>query len=205
MTEHNSLAAALSAFQAELPAVKKGATGQVPGKGKYKYADLSDLSAAVLPLLGKHGLSWMTMPTVNENGAFVLRYELLHTSGEARTGDFPLHGNDNWSIGSSLTYGRRFCLSAVTGVAADEDDDGAAAQGTPPAQRQKPPGPTADQLRDKIRNIAKANGIDYAAYAEQYKAGAKTDLNTETEPAKLQKFIDAVNDGRVQVAPEPSP
>lgn len=129
--EHNSLAAALAAFQAELPSVSKGATGQVPGKRTYKYADLADLSAAVLPLLGKHGLSWMTMPTFDEHGRFVLQYELLHTSGESRSGTYPLPPDgDAWKIGSALTYGRRYCLSAMTGVAADEDDDGAAVQGS---------------------------------------------------------------------------
>lgn len=126
---HENLPAALAAFQAELPGVEKGATGQVPGGRPHKYADLADLSLAVLPLLGKHGLAWTTMPTV-EDGRFVLRYELMHESGQSRIGCYPLPENaDAWKIGSALTYGRRYLLSAVTGVAADEDDDGRAAQG----------------------------------------------------------------------------
>lgn len=208
--QHENLASALAAFQAELPRVAKGATGQVPGKKTYKYADLSDLSATVLPLLGKHGLSWMAMPTMTGEGMLVLHYELLHTSGDSRTGDFPLHGSDNWSISSSLTYARRFCLSAVTGVAADEDDDGAAgnesgpAQARPAQQRQngqqrKPDGPSPDELRKTVAGIAKAKGTSYEKLAGLYLQGTQRDLDHEGDPARIQQFIDAVHDGRVPV------
>lgn len=202
MTEHKTLAAALAAFQASLPAVHKGAQGQVPGKRDHRYADLADLSATVLPALGAQGLSWMTMPTVDDHGRFVLRYELLHTSGECRTGDYPLSGNTAWEQASSQTYARRYCLSAVTGVAADDDDDGAAANEAAPTRRQKPQqpkGPSADQLRETIANVAKAKNLDHTALAAEYEARIKTPLEQETDPGRLQQFIDAVNADRVTV------
>lgn len=131
MTETTSLAAALAAFQAELPRIGKGAEGQV-GNQRYKYADLADVSAAVLPLLGRFGLSFSTKPTLNDNGAFVLEYVLRHSpSGDCDGGSYPLPTGKPQDVGSAITYARRYALSAITGVAPDADDDGASAPDVP--------------------------------------------------------------------------
>lgn len=122
------LGAALAAFQQELPAVKKTKTATVVtktgGTYKYSYADLADVSTAVLPLLGKHGLSFSTRPTVLGD-RFVLAYTLLHESGDFVSGEYPLpaHGSAQ-ELGSAISYARRYALCSVVGVAAEEDDDG---------------------------------------------------------------------------------
>ncbi len=126
------LAAALAAVQAKLPEVRKTETATVPmksgGKYSYTYADLADVSRAVLPLLGAHGLSFTCKPTINDGGRFVLAYSLLHAGGEREDGEYPLPTSGTaQEIGSAITYGRRYVLCAVTGVAPDEDDDGSAA------------------------------------------------------------------------------
>jgi hypothetical protein len=53
----------------------------------------------------------------------------LHTSGQwiASEHPLPLSGRPQ-EIGSALTYARRYSLSALIGIAADEDDDANAAQ-----------------------------------------------------------------------------
>lgn len=138
MTAEN-LAAALAAVQAQLPHVTKGKKADT-GKYSYTYADLSDIAQAIHPLLGANGLAWVTKPTLNADGAFVLAYSLRHTSGEAETGEYPLPDPSKTppqSVGSAITYGRRYCLCAVTGVVADEDDDGAAAQNTKASSARK--------------------------------------------------------------------
>jgi ERF superfamily len=58
----------------------------------------------------------------------VLAYSLVHASGEREDGIYPLTGGAPQEQGSAITYARRYCLCAVTGVAADADDDGQAAQ-----------------------------------------------------------------------------
>jgi hypothetical protein len=129
-TEAPSLAAALAAVQRKLPDVRKAETAHVrsdKGSYSYRYATLPDITKAVLPLLGENGLAWMTRPTLVDD-RFVLVYELLHTSGEKVSGEYPLPtGGSPQALGSAITYARRYCLCAVTGVAADDDDDGAAA------------------------------------------------------------------------------
>jgi hypothetical protein len=127
----NGLYAALAKVQAELPRVAKGKTGEVKKDGKkvydYDYADLTDVSEAIMPLLGQNGLAFTARPTLNSAGVFVLAYSLLHSSGEREDGEYPLPSSGTpQDIGKAITYGRRYCLCAVTGVAPGGDDTDAA-------------------------------------------------------------------------------
>jgi hypothetical protein len=139
MPKHENLAAALAAFQAELPKLTKDQNAKVQGETQdgrkinysYGYADLSQVTEGVSPALGKHGLSFTSFPTVNENGAFVLAYSLLHEGGEMRDGLWPLPDPNRTKpqqLGSAITYARRYAFMAVTNTfPGGEDDDGAAA------------------------------------------------------------------------------
>lgn len=146
MAEHKTLAAALAAFQAELPTVEKGNTAKVATKSgpgyTYEYADLSDISPKVLPLLGKHGLSWKTKPTMID-GNFVLHYALMHELGEIDEGIYPLPGPNTAAqqLGGAITYARRYALCAVTGVAPGGDDHDAQPQGAPNPPASQAPTP----------------------------------------------------------------
>ncbi len=128
-----TLFAALAAFQADLPGIGKGNTASVrsdKGNYSYKYADLADVSAAVLPRLGALGLAFTARPTVLD-GQFVLAYSLVHVSGDREDGIYMLPSSGTpQQIGSAITYARRYCLCAAVGVAPAEDDDDAAAAQT---------------------------------------------------------------------------
>lgn len=138
----SSLDEALAVLQASLPRVAKGEVATVMGETKtgkafqydYQYADLTDVSEAVLPLLGKLGLSWRCVPNLvhleGESGwRFVLQYALRHVTGDQIAGMWPLPDRANpQEIGSVITYARRYCLCAVTGLAPGGDDDGATAK-----------------------------------------------------------------------------
>jgi hypothetical protein len=133
MSAPDSLFAALATLQADLPRIVKGETGKIPSKdGKqgysYKYADLADVNQVILPRLGALGLAFICRPTI-QDGEFGLAYSLVHVSGEREDGFFPFgKGGGPQQIGSLITYARRYCLCAATGVAPDGDDDGAAAE-----------------------------------------------------------------------------
>lgn len=137
-----SLAAALVELQRKLPTIAKTQTANVrteKGSYSYDYADLSDVSEAVLPLLADVGLAWMCRPTVKPDGAFVLAYCLLHVSGDREEGEYPLPKTGTpQTIGGHITYARRYALCAVTGVAPKGDDDDAqAAEQAGTAQRRQ--------------------------------------------------------------------
>ena len=131
---------ALSLLQGELPRVTKTKTGKVEGENKagkyfsyeYAYADLGDVVADVGPLLAKHGLAFHCGPTINpaDRREMILIWSLLHESGEEKTGEWPLGpvNQKPQSLGSAITYGRRYCFTAATNIVLEDDDDGQRAQ-----------------------------------------------------------------------------
>lgn len=122
----SSLAEALAALQGQLPRVAKDKPGQA-GQGRYLYADLTDCTDAMMPLLSKLGLSFTSCPTIMEDGRFVLNYRLLHVSGDDIGGQYPLPTSGSpQQVGGAITYARRYTLCAVTGLAPGGDDDDAA-------------------------------------------------------------------------------
>ena len=142
-----SLAAALAQLQTQLPRIAKSERADVhtqKGSYSYSYAGLADISAQVLPLLGALGLSFTSAPKFDPSNRYVLACKLMHASGEYDEGVYLLPtGGTPQSLGSAITYGRRYLLCAMTGIAPDEDDDGAAAEAEAAtkgrtAQRAKP-------------------------------------------------------------------
>jgi len=133
-----SLNKALSQLQGELPRIKKTKTAEVKDQTgnrvlyTYDYADLGDVVADVGPLLAKCGLAFHCAPTVNpaDRHQMILLWSLLHESGEEKTGEWPLGpvSQKPQSLGSAITYGRRYCFTAATNIVLEDDDDGQRAQ-----------------------------------------------------------------------------
>jgi hypothetical protein len=137
--------AGLVKAQAEFPVIPKLNEADV-GKFKYKYADLPTIISLVTPVLNKHGLGVMQVP---EDGKL---YTIIFAAKSAQwiAGDMVLPMNSSaQELGSWITYLRRYALTAMLGIAADEDDDGSAAQAAqvdPPKTMKPPPDPTQQPL-----------------------------------------------------------
>lgn len=160
----SNLAEALSSLQRDLVPVARDTDVTVKtDKGSYSYsfADLAAITRMLYPLLGKLGLSFTAAPTMNERGQFVLRYKLLHDSGEFISGEYPLPTDvkSPQAMGSAITYARRYCLCAVTGVVTD-DDDGAAAQH---AAREQSAQPADPERADAVNRVAAAWNAQYGS------------------------------------------
>lgn len=181
----DQLGAALAAFQAEVPAIGKHETATVvtsKGKYSYSYASLGDITMTVLPALGRQGLSFLSMPTLNGGDRFVLHYMLLHSSGQYIDGMYPLAGNTPQEIGSAITYARRYTLCCVTGVAPDDDDDGAAASRRPSPVDYTP---TASEIRSVIATVGKGKGMDPTQIAGDFESWSQGAHIGTTEDMKL--------------------
>lgn len=188
MTE--TLTSALAAVQANLPIVGKDQKATVKsdkGTYTYKFANLARVSAAILPILSAHGLAWTTLPTLDEAGRFVLRYELRHISGEVVSGSYPLPTTTRpQEMGSAITYARRYALCAATGVAPEEDDDNASIAERSASLREEQELSTRD-LKREIWAEGKARGwvgedetfVELAADFTEWSQGGQLEQSDE--------------------------
>lgn len=91
---------------------------------KSKYADLAQCLLTAKKPMADNGLSISQHCTFD--GVFVQCVSVLgHTSGQmmVSTLNIPVSKKDAQGIGSSITYARRYALSAIVGIA-QKDDDG---------------------------------------------------------------------------------
>lgn len=135
MTHSPEFAAAFVQAQSKMDVAVKDA--QNPHL-KNKYADLTAVLDVVLPALNECGIG-LIQRAVETDKPFTLRLQtiLLHKSGQSMVSytEMPIKQNDAQAIGSALTYARRYAVSALCGVRA-EDDDGNGAVAQPPQQSQ---------------------------------------------------------------------
>ena len=130
--ELGNLATALNAFTGEIEDAKKGSQAH-----QYKYADLSTILQLARPLMHKHGLAVVQFP-ISDSGQVGILTRLMHTSGEWLEQPFMMQSEQSrgmsaaQSIGSVLTYFRRYALAAVLGIA-QVDDDAAETESNKPA------------------------------------------------------------------------
>ena len=105
---------------------------------KSMYATLQSVLEAVKEPLADNGLALVQSPSGTGEYAGLVTM-LLHESGEWLQGEMTLATGNAGPQGavSSVTYARRTAVLAMCGIAADEDDDGEAAQ--PRGEWQRPP------------------------------------------------------------------
>lgn len=95
---------------------------------KSKYTDLSSVWSACREPLSSNGLSVIQTVEGSKDALFIKTW-LGHSSGQWMTSKLPLllMKMDPQSLGSAISYGRRYSLMAMVGVVSDDDDDGEAA------------------------------------------------------------------------------
>ncbi len=93
---------------------------------KSNYADLTSVWRACRKSLTDNGLSVVQTTDLRDDKILVYT-TLIHTSGEYVKGCLPLilTKNDPQTMGSALTYARRYTLAAIVGVCKEGEDDDA--------------------------------------------------------------------------------
>ena len=176
------LCTALIVAKAEFNPIKKTALNPF---FKSKYATLEMVIEATDPALCKSGLSIIQLVN-GEN----LETVLIHTSGEWIASETALKAvkQDPQAQGSAITYARRYALSAILGVASEEDDDGnAGTKPTPPPKpKQLPENPNINAQRQRAIDMIKASGHDIIQ--------AQADYNKAKEAGACQEALDILQD-----------
>lgn len=133
----NELAAALAKSQGQLEGAKKSSSNPF---FKSKYADLAECWNTCREALTANEISVIQMPEeINENGRLNITTMLAHSSGQyiSSTLTMTVTKLDPQAIGSAITYGRRYALAAMVGLA-QEDDDGEKAMARQEKKDKKP-------------------------------------------------------------------
>lgn len=137
------------------------ATVPKDGAGVYgSYATLAAIMEAISNALSANGLAMVQEAELDEKGVTIATW-LVHESGS--TMEFvpltmPLANRTAQAVGSAITYGRRYQLASVCGLAPNDDDGEEATTGKPatkPAQTAHKPQETR-QAQHRGNETAKA-------------------------------------------------
>lgn len=161
------IAVALVKFQAEVKPVKKTATNPFYKK---KYATLDCIIETIGDPLKKNGLCYSQFP-IGDTGLTTI---LMHTSGEYLMATYEMRPEKNTPQGQgiSLTYQRRYALSAVLGIATEDDDDGNGGSGkgnddnSANAKSKKPP-KLSDAKHKKLEALRAEKNVDREKVREE--------------------------------------
>lgn len=171
------LSHALAKAQGEFTEIRRDKTVTVKTKAGYTYtfdyAPLETILRATKGALSKHGLA-LTQLVEGQN--LVTKLLFGDASLENRIPIMASEGGPQ-AYGSALTYARRYGITLLLGVCADDDDDGNAAEGNEAhanLDRKK-----AKEYADRFAEAIQA-GIDHAVYEIHQEINADQDLYRQT-------------------------
>lgn len=148
------LAKALAKAQGAIKPAVKGAENPF---FKSSYADLPAIYKACREHLSANDIAVAQSTGFDTDGVF-LETILAHSSGEWICGIYPIRPvkPDPQSMGSAITYARRYSLAAMVGVVAENEDDDGNAASTPATNGQRAAihnSPTMHQDEDVIEGV----------------------------------------------------
>jgi len=162
-----SISQAMAAAQGEAQNVPKDAQGY-----GYFYSKLETILEMLRPILQKNGLSIIQSQSIGEQFVIV-ETMITHTSGEwikttAMSHYTQLRGmNDYQSIGSAITYLRRYSIASLFNIASEEDTDGSVSA-TKQRQSEDKAQPAAVK-QETLSDYLKQRGVDAKAFCIAHK------------------------------------
>ena len=206
-SEIGELAAALAAAQGELEPATKNAQNPML---RNKYADLASCYEACRKVLPQKGLAVSQICMPCDKGMVRVKTVLMHTSGQWISSECTLEAVGNKGVngaqaaGSAITYARRYGLSAIVGLVADEDDDGCNAgpnqkervqQTRQQAKANNPDPMTKAQHSAVMAYLTRRHGNDRQGYIDELSAffGRTITSSAELTKSMASEFLDAIN------------
>lgn len=211
--EIGELAKALAAAQAELEPATKNAVN--PGLSN-KYADLASCYEACRKVLPKQGLAVSQICLPCDKGMVRVKTILMHTSGQWIASECTLEAQGNRGVnaaqaaGSAITYARRYGLSAIVGLVADDDDDGCNAGPTQKQRAQQkervqqvrqqaaesnPDAPTPEMFRALMATLNERGCKEREEYLAELSDffGREVKSSKELTKAEISEYLNACN------------
>lgn len=137
---YGALAKAQGAFQPIVKNREVEITMKTGGRYKFRYADLEEILTKTRPALSANGLALIQTVEHGQQGPLLV-CRLMHAQGGMMSSEVAMPGvrdlGDPKSFGAAITYLRRYMVTAMLGVAADDDldEDGQGIDDTPTTGR----------------------------------------------------------------------
>ena len=158
-----------------------------------KYVPLENVVDSIVKASKDNGLSFSQFAETDDNGNICVSTLVMHKSGEWI--QYPKlrmkpEKNTPQSLGSAITYAKRYALSAIFGITSDEDNDGNGEskpnQNTKQKQNNRPVQKItivqAQEIADTVQDIANLTGKDYDSInktvLEAFKVNILSDINS---------------------------
>lgn len=166
-----ALLGALAKAQGQMTGARKDA--QNPHL-KSKYADLASVWDAIRAPLSANELAVLQLTEPAGTQAICVVTILGHSSGEYIRSrlTMPVTKQDAQGFGSAITYARRYALSAMTGVAPEDDDGEGASDRSGPPREPHPPMRQERPAAPPAQTGPATNGKNTLAESEAAKAVA---------------------------------
>ena len=180
----NELAAALAKAQG---AMENATKNKANPHFKSKYADLAAVLDAIRAPLSANGLATVQTMQIAER-CIILRTTLLHASGQYIATDYPIAaGLKPQEMGSAMSYGRRYSLTALVGIAQD-DDDANAANAVAPATQPTIAAKISEDHLSRLRALIDTKDTDAGAVCQMFNVASLADISRD----KLAAIVAAI-------------
>ena len=197
MTKETTIYQAFIAAQKQFgPALKTSTNPHF----RSRYADLSACVEAVIDALNDNGLGLIQTTHPCDDGVTVDTI-FVHESGATMSSGLlhlPASKQDCQGYGSALSYGRRYSLMAICGIA-PEDDDGNRASKQPEIKPKSEPVATKETKKSRIertiydiRTLSEEQQGPAAEYLKQHSCEYSEALGVWTCPIRLQRLQSCV-------------
>lgn len=180
-------AAAFAAMQPELPTIReRGKIKDKAGNVQSRYALWEDVNEAIRPILANHGFG-LSFRTKTDDGKILVTGVLSHRAGHFEETQIALmadtSGSKNavQSIGSSVSYGKRYTAGALLNLTSEysEDDDGKAAGMAPVI---------TDEQAANIRDLLSANDMDEAKFCAYGKIAVIEEMQASQYDVAIERI-----------------
>lgn len=168
-----------------------------------KYVPLENVVDSIVKASKDNGLSFSQFAETDENGNICVSTLVMHNSGEWI--QYPKlrmkpEKNTPQSLGSAITYAKRYALSAIFGITSDEDSDGNSEskqnKNTKQKQNNRPVQKItivqAQELADEIQEIANITQADYDAIQKMVLEAFKIDTLSDIHAIDFKQAVQYV-------------
>ena len=158
----------------------------------YNYTNLDDIFKTIKPILAENGLGFIQKVTMKENITGVETI-LFDSEGNSESSFTPLPettvkgANSAQNMGASITYIKRYSISAMLGISSDEDTDGTTpktTQGKQNYHKQVQGESNAIYLENLITEYQAELGQNYNTALQTLQTGSDSEIVTMIDRCK---------------------